>query len=76
MLLLEDKDADWWFVKHTKDNKTGYAPRNFLALRKALESEDWFAGGIQRSMAERLVLSNNFPIGTFLIRERDSQPKE
>ncbi|KAI6182176.1 Variant SH3 domain containing protein [Aphelenchoides bicaudatus] len=76
MLLLESKDADWWFVRHTKDGRTGYVPRNFVALRKSLESEEWFAGNIQRSMAERLVLSSGTPIGTFLIRERDVQPKE
>jgi hypothetical protein len=41
-----------------------------------LESEEWFAGNIQRSMAERLVLSSSMPVGTFLIRERDVQPRE
>lgn len=76
MVLLEDKDHDWWFVRHTKDGKTGYVPRNFVALRKALESEEWFAGNIPRSMAERLVLSAGLPVGTFLIRERDVVPRE
>jgi hypothetical protein len=47
-----------------------------VALRKSLESEEWFAGNIQRSMAERLVLSSGTPIGMFLIRERDVQPRE
>lgn len=76
MILLEDKNADWIFVRHTKDGRNGYVPRNFVALRKSIEAEEWFAGNIQRSMAERLILSNGMPIGTFLIRERDVQPRE
>lgn len=78
-------------MRHS-NGKTGYVPRNFVALRKALESEEWFAGeyiysylhlintlcvgNIPRSMAERLVLSAGLPIGTYLIRERDVHPRE
>jgi uncharacterized protein YgiM (DUF1202 family) len=71
MTLLEDKDNDWWFVRD-KNGKTGYVPRNFVAIRKTLESEDWFAGNIPRSHAEKMVLSSNLCVGTYLIRERDA----
>lgn len=71
MTLLEDKDNDWWFVRD-KHGKTGYVPRNFVAVRKTLESEEWFAGNVSRSQAEKMVLSSNPCVGTYLIRERDA----
>ncbi len=36
----------------------------------------WFAGRIARHRAERLVLQNNLPRGTFLIREREADTRE
>lgn len=36
----------------------------------------WFAGKIARSQAERLVSRQNLPKGTFLIRERETEPLE
>lgn len=70
MVLLDDSNFDWWYVRHPK-NGVGYAPRNFLARIESLESEEWFAGKIQRSMAEKLVLAGKMPRGTFLVRKRE-----
>ncbi|KAI6234450.1 Variant SH3 domain containing protein [Aphelenchoides fujianensis] len=76
MILLESTNTDWWYVR-TKDGKRqGYVPRNFVAVRTTVESEEWFAGPISRSQAERLVLSGNMPAGTFLVRQRDVNPTE
>ncbi|KAH7693583.1 serine/threonine-protein kinase RIO3, partial [Aphelenchoides avenae] len=36
----------------------------------------WFAGRIPRGRAERLVSAPNLPKGTFLIRERETEPRE
>ncbi len=36
----------------------------------------WYAGRIARNKAERLVLQNNLPRGTFLIRERESDTRK
>lgn len=70
MTLLDRSNMDWWYVKNHK-GKTGYVPRNFVALQKTIESEEWFSGRIPRNQAERLVLCNDLPLGTFLIRERE-----
>uniref|UniRef100_A0A914E150 Tyrosine-protein kinase n=1 Tax=Acrobeloides nanus TaxID=290746 RepID=A0A914E150_9BILA len=72
MLLLDDSNNDWWFVKHPK-NGVGYAPRNFIARSESLESEEWYTGKIPRSMAEKLVSAANLPRGTFLVRKRDCE---
>uniref|UniRef100_A0A915EB30 Tyrosine-protein kinase n=1 Tax=Ditylenchus dipsaci TaxID=166011 RepID=A0A915EB30_9BILA len=70
MILMDNSNNDWWFVEHRK-NGVGYAPRNFLARIESLESEEWYAGKIQRSLAEKLVFASNLPRGTFLIRKRE-----
>ncbi|CAD5209221.1 unnamed protein product [Bursaphelenchus xylophilus] len=71
MILLDDSNNDWWYVHHPQ-NGPGYAPRNFVARLESLECEEWFAGRIQRSLAEKLVTAQNMPRGTFLVRKRDS----
>ncbi|KAI6218058.1 Tyrosine-protein kinase [Aphelenchoides besseyi] len=76
MFLLESSNSDWWFVRTKDGQRQGYVPKNFVAIRTTVESEEWFGGNISRSQAERLVLSSKMPSGTFLIRERDSVPKE
>lgn len=43
---------------------------------KSLECEEWFAGKIQRSLAEKLVSAQGNPRGTFLVRKRDSGGNE
>jgi hypothetical protein len=76
MILLDGSNSDWWYVRNEKTMESGYVPRNFVAKFKTLESEEWFAGKIARSQAERLVSRQNLPKGTFLIRERDIEPLE
>uniref|UniRef100_A0A7E4UQQ5 Tyrosine-protein kinase n=1 Tax=Panagrellus redivivus TaxID=6233 RepID=A0A7E4UQQ5_PANRE len=70
MLLLDEGNADWWYVKHPK-NGTGFAPRNFIARTDSVETQEWYAGHIARSMAEKLVCAPHLPRGTFLVRRRD-----
>lgn len=66
------RNADWWYIRHPK-NGLGFVPRNFIAPLDSLEREEWFAGKITRSMAEKLVSAPNLPRGTFLIRKRDHE---
>ncbi|CAJ0577687.1 unnamed protein product, partial [Mesorhabditis spiculigera] len=76
MYLLDQSNVDWWYVQHARSMQTGYVPRNFVAKQQTIESEEWFAGKIPRNRAERLVLSQNLPKGTFLIREREAETRE
>ncbi|GMR53684.1 hypothetical protein PMAYCL1PPCAC_23879, partial [Pristionchus mayeri] len=76
MYLLDSSNPDWWYVFHVRSNGQGYVPRNFVAKQMTVESEEWYAGKIPRNRAERLVLANNLPRGTFLIREREADQRE
>uniref|UniRef100_A0AC34FHA0 Tyrosine-protein kinase n=1 Tax=Panagrolaimus sp. ES5 TaxID=591445 RepID=A0AC34FHA0_9BILA len=72
MVILEETNSDWWYVRHSK-NGLGFVPRNFIAPLDSLEREEWFSGKLTRSMAEKLVSAPNLPRGTFLIRKRDHE---
>ncbi|VDP07135.1 unnamed protein product [Soboliphyme baturini] len=76
MLLLDNSNADWWYVKHLATEQTGYVPRNFVARQESPESEEWFAGRIPRNVAEKLVMNPGLLRGTFLIRERETECSE
>ncbi|KRZ78829.1 Tyrosine-protein kinase Fyn, partial [Trichinella papuae] len=76
MMLLDNSNYDWWYVKHLSTEKAGYVPRTFVALQGGPESEEWFAGSIPRQIAEKLVMNAGLPRGTFLIRERHADKGE
>jgi hypothetical protein len=40
MYLMDKSNVDWWYVKNLK-GAAGYVPRNFVALQKAPESEEY-----------------------------------
>ncbi|XP_026686139.1 tyrosine-protein kinase Src64B [Diaphorina citri] len=49
-------------------------PWNFVAAEKSVESEDWFFGKISRKEAEKLLLAEDNPRGTFLVRDSEHNP--
>lgn len=76
MVLIDDSNGDWWYVKHIASDSQGYVPRNFVAPQESTESEEWFAGKIPRSIAEKMVTSPTMPRGTYLIRDRETENGE
>ncbi|RWS03068.1 tyrosine-protein kinase Src64B-like protein [Dinothrombium tinctorium] len=70
LILIDNSDPDWWLAKHLITNQKGYIPRNYV-VTAALETYDWFFGKISRREAEKLLLSENYPRGTFLIRNSE-----
>uniref|UniRef100_A0A5S6QFI7 Tyrosine-protein kinase n=1 Tax=Trichuris muris TaxID=70415 RepID=A0A5S6QFI7_TRIMR len=76
MILHDNSNTDWWYVKHLNSEQSGYVPRTYVALQESPESEEWYAGDIPRNLAVKLVLNPDLPQGTFLIRERQNDPGE
>ncbi|KAI0207243.1 Tyrosine-protein kinase Fyn [Lamellibrachia satsuma] len=74
MEVINDQDGDWWLVKHLTTGKCGYIPSNYVAAHETLETLDWFHKNIGRKDAETMLLSPGYPRGTFLVRERETQP--
>ncbi|XP_067936259.1 proto-oncogene tyrosine-protein kinase Yrk-like [Watersipora subatra] len=71
MMIVNDSDQDWWYVEHLTTKLQGYIPNNYVAVESSLESYDWFMK-INRKDAEKLVLNDANPFGTFLIRSSET----
>ncbi|XP_066479837.1 tyrosine-protein kinase Blk [Tiliqua scincoides] len=67
-------DGDWWLAKSLATGKKGYIPSNFVARANTLEEEKWFFKGFSRKETERLIMAPGNAVGSFLIRESESNP--
>ncbi|KAI5102030.1 tyrosine-protein kinase fyna, partial [Silurus meridionalis] len=64
--------GDWWEARSLTTGGTGYIPSNYVAPVDSIQAEDWYFGKLGRKDAERQLLSNGNPRGTFLIRESET----
>lgn len=71
LLILDDRDRDWWRARHLVNAKEGYIPRNYVAPERTVYSEEWFFENLLRKDAEKLLLQPGNPRGTFLIRNSE-----
>ncbi|XP_025022907.1 tyrosine-protein kinase Blk [Python bivittatus] len=67
-------NGEWWLAKSLTTGKKGYIPSNFVAYINSLEEEKWFFKGLNRKDAERLLMIPGNRVGSFLIRESESDP--
>nr|XP_056709381.1 tyrosine-protein kinase Blk [Euleptes europaea] len=67
-------EGDWWLAKSRTTGKKGYIPRNFVASVDSLEQEKWFFQGLSRKESERLLMAPGNAVGSFLIRESETNP--
>ncbi|XP_034966420.1 tyrosine-protein kinase Blk [Zootoca vivipara] len=67
-------DGDWWLAKSLTTGHKGYIPSNFVARVNSLEEEKWFFKGLSRKETERLLLAPGNVMGSFLIRESETNP--
>ncbi|XP_051881316.1 tyrosine-protein kinase HCK-like isoform X3 [Pristis pectinata] len=71
-LIVISEKGDWWKAKSLVSGKEGFVPSNFLARMDTLEVENWFFKGISRKDAERQLLAPGNKLGTFLVRESET----
>ncbi|KAL1128822.1 hypothetical protein AAG570_013356 [Ranatra chinensis] len=74
MQIIDDSEPDWWKVRHLRTGIEGLIPWNFVAEEKSVESEDWYFGKVSRKEAEKLLLRNELPRGTYLVRDSEHNP--
>ncbi|KAF6202853.1 hypothetical protein GE061_003258 [Apolygus lucorum] len=74
MEVLDDSESDWWKVRHLATGEEGLIPWNFVAEDKSVESEDWYFGKVSRKEAEKLLMAEEEPRGTYLIRDSEHNP--
>ncbi|EMP27210.1 Tyrosine-protein kinase Blk [Chelonia mydas] len=71
-LQILSRDGDWWLAKSLTTGKKGYVPSNFVAQMDALEVEKWFFKALSRKDAERLLMAPGNKVGSFLVRESET----
>ncbi|KAI4486778.1 hypothetical protein M0804_006148 [Polistes exclamans] len=75
MEVLDDTEPDWWKVLHLTTLQEGLIPWNFVAVERSVESEDWFFENVSRKEAGKLLLVDENPRGTFLVRPSEHNPR-
>uniref|UniRef100_G1PY75 Tyrosine-protein kinase n=1 Tax=Myotis lucifugus TaxID=59463 RepID=G1PY75_MYOLU len=71
-LQILKESGDWWLAKSLITGREGYVPSNFVARVETLEVEKWFFKSISRKDAERQLLAPINKVGSFLIRESET----
>ncbi|XP_078069060.1 proto-oncogene tyrosine-protein kinase LCK-like [Mustelus asterias] len=71
-LIVLAEEGDWWKTRSLISGEEGFVPSNFLARVASLEVEKWFFREITRKDAERQLLTPGNKLGTFLIRESET----
>ncbi|XP_054431903.1 tyrosine-protein kinase Blk [Pteronotus mesoamericanus] len=71
-LQILKESGDWWLAKSLITGREGYVPSNFVARVETLEVEKWFFRSISRKDAERQLLAPINNVGSFLIRESET----
>lgn len=72
--VIDNSDGDWWTVVHLGTGQEGLIPGNFVAVELSVESEDWFFENVTRKEADKLLLAEENPRGTFLVRPSEHNP--
>ncbi|XP_015587469.1 tyrosine-protein kinase Src64B isoform X3 [Cephus cinctus] len=75
MEVLDDTETGWWKVLHLTTLQEGLIPWNFVAIERSVESEDWFFENVSRKEAGKLLLVEENPRGTFLVRPSEHNPR-
>uniref|UniRef100_A0AAY4C716 Tyrosine-protein kinase n=1 Tax=Denticeps clupeoides TaxID=299321 RepID=A0AAY4C716_9TELE len=70
--IINNSEGDWWEARSLDTGNSGYIPSNYVAPVDSIQAEEWYFGKIGRKDAERQLLSQNNPRGTFLIRESET----
>ena len=40
LVIINDKDADWWLVHNIRTNQQGYIPRNYVVDYQSVETNE------------------------------------
>ncbi|XP_047663837.1 tyrosine-protein kinase Fgr isoform X4 [Tachysurus fulvidraco] len=70
--IINNSEGDWWEARSLDTGKSGYIPSNYVAPVDSIQAEEWYFGKMGRKDAERQLLGQNNPRGTFLIRESET----
>ncbi|XP_075460034.1 proto-oncogene tyrosine-protein kinase Yrk-like isoform X2 [Ascaphus truei] len=70
--IINNSEGDWWEARSLSSGLTGFIPSNYVAPTDSIQAEAWYFGKIGRKDAERQLLGEGNPRGTYLIRESET----
>lgn len=70
LMVSGSNDPDWFLVEHIGTKRKGFVPKDYLAS-DAIEMEEWFFPRINRRDAEKILLSEDYCRGTYLVRHSE-----
>ncbi|KPP60306.1 hypothetical protein Z043_121705 [Scleropages formosus] len=70
--IINNTEGDWWEARSLDTGNSGYIPSNYVAPVDSIQAEEWYFGKMGRKDAERHLLAQGNPRGTFLIRESET----
>ncbi|XP_023659656.1 tyrosine-protein kinase Fgr isoform X3 [Paramormyrops kingsleyae] len=70
--IVNNTEGDWWEARSLDTGNSGYIPSNYVAPVDSIQAEEWYFGKMGRKDAERHLLGQGNPRGTFLIRESET----
>ncbi|NP_001290243.1 tyrosine-protein kinase Lck [Larimichthys crocea] len=73
LMIINKDDPEWYLAESLTTGQQGYIPYNFVAMT-TVETEPWFFKNISRNEAMRLLLAPGNTLGSFLIRESETNP--
>jgi len=73
LIIIDDKQGDWWYARSKSSSREGYIPSNYIAKLQSIEAEPWYFGKIKRVEAEKKLLQLENEHGAFLIRDSESR---
>lgn len=75
--LSEQNDVpnDWINMFLLQGGQKGLVPKQYVAQHGSLEAQNWFFGKCSHTQAEELLMHKKNPIGAFLVRFSEKDPK-
>ncbi|XP_037096111.1 tyrosine-protein kinase HCK [Syngnathus acus] len=70
-LKILEESGEWWRAMSISTGQEGFIPSNYVG-KDTLEAEEWFFKGVSRRDAERQLLAPGNKVGSFLIRDSES----
>ncbi|XP_035285277.1 tyrosine-protein kinase Fgr isoform X1 [Anguilla anguilla] len=70
--IINNTEGDWWEARSLDTGNSGFIPSNYVAPVDSIQAEEWYFGKMGRKDAERQLLGQGNPRGTFLIRESET----
>ncbi|XP_066300499.1 uncharacterized protein [Branchiostoma lanceolatum] len=69
--IIDYRDGRWYKAQSLDTLEVGFVPSNYVAPLDELQAHEWFVGPLDRRETDDRLISDDNPVGTFLVRSRE-----